>query len=70
LINTFFGFNEAGYTRLHNLLNFRMWWGMLLRGDEFFDYAKMALAMIFKGKNAALGTTVKRPVTDVGHKTS
>lgn len=62
LIGTFSGLNEAGYLRLGNLWNARLWWGLLRRRDELWDYAKMALAMVLRGKDAALETTVKKPV--------
>jgi hypothetical protein len=59
LINTFSGLNEAGYSRAANLINVRLWWGLLLRRDELFDYARMALRLFIKGKDAALTSTVK-----------
>lgn len=59
MINTFMGLNEAGYLRLANLFNIRLWWGLIRRRDELCDYARMAIRFFLKGKTAVLTETIR-----------
>jgi hypothetical protein len=53
------GLNEAGYLRLANLFNIRLWWGLIRRRDELCDYARMAIRFFLKGKTAVLTETIR-----------